>query len=57
MLCLAIADSLGNPTETQLPARRRAKHGELTGYIPHPELGDEVWIEGEDEVEEVEEDW
>ena len=40
MLCLAIGDSLGNPTESQLPAKRRAKHGELTGYIPHPKLGD-----------------
>jgi ADP-ribosylglycohydrolase len=40
MLRLAIGDSLGNSTESQLPGERHARHGEIAGYLPHPKLGD-----------------
>lgn len=40
MLCLAIGDSLGNTTESQLPSQRQARHGEISGYLPHPKCGD-----------------
>jgi len=35
LLGLAIGDSLGNTTESQLPERRRANHGEIVNYLPN----------------------
>lgn len=40
MLCLAIGDALGNTSESQLPAVRHARYGEITGYLLHSKLGD-----------------
>jgi ADP-ribosylglycohydrolase len=40
MLCLAIGDSLGNPSESQLPAVRYNRNGEITNYILNREAGD-----------------
>lgn len=31
----AIGDALGNKTESQLPARRRRKNGEIRHYVPN----------------------
>jgi ADP-ribosylglycohydrolase len=39
MLGLAIGDALGNTTEGQLPAARRARHGEIHDYLPNPHAG------------------
>jgi ADP-ribosylglycohydrolase len=36
MLGLAVGDALGATTEGLLPARRRAAHGEVRSYLPHP---------------------
>jgi ADP-ribosylglycohydrolase len=35
LLGLAIGDSLGNTTESQLPAERRQRHGEIRDYLPN----------------------
>ncbi len=40
LLGLAVGDALGVPTESMLPAARRARHGEIRGYLPHPALGE-----------------
>lgn len=40
MLCLAVGDALGNPTESMLPGERRRLCGEIRTYIPHPACGD-----------------
>lgn len=40
MLCLAIGDALGNPTESILPGERRRLYGEIAGYVVHPVFGD-----------------
>ncbi len=40
MLCLAIGDSLGNTTESCLPAERRADYGEITTYTLNDHAGD-----------------
>ncbi len=40
MLCLAIGDSLGNPSESQLPAVRYNRNGEITDYILNRKAGD-----------------
>jgi ADP-ribosylglycohydrolase len=34
LLGLAIGDALGNTTEGQFPAQRRARHGEIRDYLP-----------------------
>lgn len=36
LLGLAIGDALGKGTEAWLPQKRRAVHGEITDYLPHP---------------------
>ncbi len=36
MLGLAIGDALGNTTESQLPAERRARYGEIRDCLPWP---------------------
>jgi ADP-ribosyl-[dinitrogen reductase] hydrolase len=35
MLGLAIGDALGNASESQLPARRRERYGEIRDYLPN----------------------
>ena len=40
LLGLAVGDALGVPTESMLPAARRARHGEIRGYLPHPAVGE-----------------
>jgi ADP-ribosylglycohydrolase len=35
LLGLAIGDSLGNTTESQVPAERRQRHGEIRDYLPN----------------------
>lgn len=40
MLCLAIGDSLGNTTESLLPAARRHRHGTIRTYLAHPRFRD-----------------
>lgn len=35
LLGLAIGDSLGNTTESQMPDKRYASHGEITDYLPN----------------------
>lgn len=35
LLGLAVGDSLGNATESQLPERRRLAHGEIRHYLPN----------------------
>lgn len=39
LLGLAIGDSLGNTTESMLPAARRAAYGEVRDYLPNPKAG------------------
>jgi hypothetical protein len=39
MLGLAIGDSLGNTTEGQLPAQRRAHYDEIRGFLPNRYAG------------------
>jgi ADP-ribosyl-[dinitrogen reductase] hydrolase len=39
LLALAIGDSLGNTTESQLPSRRRASHGWIRDYLPNHHAG------------------
>lgn len=39
ILGLAIGDSLGNTSEGRTPHARRARHGEIDDYLPHPYAG------------------
>lgn len=39
LLGLAIGDALGNTSESLLPERRRARHGEIRDYLPNPYAG------------------
>lgn len=39
MFGLAIGDALGNTTEGQLPAERRARYGEIRDYLPNHHAG------------------
>jgi ADP-ribosyl-[dinitrogen reductase] hydrolase len=41
LLALAIGDSLGNTTESSLPAVRAARHGEIRHYLPNRHAGGE----------------
>ncbi len=35
LLGLAIGDALGNTSESQAPAERRARYGEIRDYLPN----------------------
>lgn len=48
MLGLAIGDSLGKPTESMLPNKRRDRYGELRDYLPTRYASGEVGVPSDD---------
>jgi len=48
MLGLAIGDALGITTESWLPSKRRAKHGEIRDYIPNKYVNEPIGFPSDD---------